>query len=115
MESSRDAVTRFFQLPRFACILRLVLVGAGLHAAAAEPTAREVEFFRDKIQPILINHCYKCHSEAGARNGGGIKGGLRVDTREGLFKGGDSGAPIIPGKPDASLIVKAVRYTDNDL
>ena len=95
--------------------LWFVFVLGWVLSTAAAPTPQEIEFFETKIQPILINHCYKCHSEAGTRDGGKIKGGLRVDTREGLFKGGESGPVIVPGKPEASLLVKAVRYTDKDL
>jgi hypothetical protein len=60
---------------------------------------------------VLVENCYKCHS-AGAEK---IKGGLVLDTRDGWMKGGDSGPVIIPGKPDESLLVKAIRYTDRDL
>src|SRR5204862_6952122 len=54
-------------------------------------------------------HCYECHSGAAK-----IKGGLRLDSRDGWSRGGDSGSPIVPGKPDESLLIEAVR-SDGDL
>lgn len=75
--------------------------------------ARGVEdpdFFERRVRPLLVERCYKCHS-AGEK----IKGGLRLDTRDGWATGGDSGPAIQPGKPDESLLVKAVGYTDRDL
>lgn len=69
-----------------------------------------VDFFEAKIRPLLVDHCYDCHS-AGKK----IKGGLRLDFRAGWEKGGDSGPAIVAGKPDESLLIKAVRYTDEDL
>jgi len=83
----------------------------GNSASAAPLTAAQVDFFETKVRPVLVEHCYKCHS-AGAEK---IKGGLTLDTRDGWMKGGDSGPAIVPGKPDESLFVKAIRYTDRDL
>jgi cytochrome c553 len=79
--------------------------------AAAEPTPAQLDFFENKIRPVLADHCYKCHSTQAEK----VKGGLLLDSREGLLKGGDSGPPIVPGDPEASLLIKAVRYTDPDL
>src|SRR5262249_30744181 len=64
-----------------------------------------------KIRPVLAEHCFKCHS-AHAKS---LKGGLRLDSREGLREGGDSGTAIVPGKPGSSLLLKALRYTDEGL
>src|SRR5437588_4228324 len=80
------------------------LVAAGIDHAG-------IEFFEKKIRPILAENCYKCHS-AGAEK---IKGGFLLDTREGLLKGGDTGPAIVPGHPEKSLLIKAVRYTDENL
>jgi hypothetical protein len=79
--------------------------------AVAAPPAGDSEFFEKKIRPVLVQHCYKCHSAEAKKD----KGGLRLDTRDGLRKGGDSGPALVPGKPDDSLLVKAVRYTDDAL
>ncbi|NBV21237.1 MAG: DUF1549 domain-containing protein [Proteobacteria bacterium] len=67
------------------------------------------EFFEAKIRPLLVEHCYECHS------GEKTKAGLALDTRAGWQKGGHSGAVIVPGKPEESLLIKAVRYQDKDL
>jgi len=82
-------------------------------ARAAVPilTAAESEFFESKIRPVFVENCYKCHS-AGAEK---IKGGLLLDTREGVLKGGNTGPVIVPGNPDKSLLITAVRYKDKDL
>src|SRR3954464_9779760 len=78
---------------------------------AAEPTPPERDFFENKIRPILTKECYKCHSQQSEK----VKGGLLLDTREGLLKGGESGLAIVPGDPEKSLLIKAIRYTDPDL
>jgi hypothetical protein len=84
--------------------LACLLAGAGpLFAQDAG-----IEFFEKKIRPILIEHCFECHA-AGAKK---IRGGLLLDSRDGLRKGGFTGPAIEPGDPDKSLLIKAVRYTD---
>ena len=80
-------------------------------AAAAKLTAAETEFFESKIRPVLADNCYKCHS-AGAEK---IKGGLLLDTRDGVLKGGSTGPAVVPGNLDKSLLIAAVRYKDKDL
>ena len=89
----------------------LLLLFLAFRASAAEPTTAQLDFFENKIRPLLADNCYKCHSTQAEK----VKGGLLLDSREGLLKGGDSGPPIVPGNPDASLLIKAVRYTDADL
>jgi len=78
---------------------------------AADPDPRGIEFFEKKIRPVLVEHCFKCHSEEAKKS----KGGLRVDTRESLLKGGDSGQAFIPGKTRDSLLLKAIHYKNVDL
>lgn len=63
---------------------------------------------------MLAESCYKCHSQA-AKDQGKLKGGLFLDTREGVLAGGDTGPSVVPGKPDASLLVKAVRWSSPNL
>lgn len=73
---------------------------------ADEPPALDpahVEFFEQKIRPLLTTHCLECHS------GDNAEGGLRLDIRDGWMKGGDSGRAINPGKPDESLLIRMVR------
>ena len=73
--------------------------------AAGAPAAQSPEFFEARIRPILAANCYDCH-------GDDEKGGLRLDSGEGLMKGGDSGPAIVPGKPDESRLIKAVRHLE---
>ena len=87
----------------------LALLSARL--PAADLTRAQLDFFENKIRPVLSDNCYKCHSTLAER----VKGGLLLDSRDSLLKGGDSGAVIVPGNPDASLLIKAIRYTDPDL
>ena len=77
-------------------------------AAAASPVG--VEFFEKKIRPILVERCYKCHSEESGKR----KGGLLLDRRDGWHLGGDTGPAIVPGNVDESLVIEAVRYTNPD-
>ena len=71
-------------------------------------TPQDSAFFESKVRPLLVEHCYDCHS--GAKD----KGGLSLETKAGWAKGGENGPAIVPGKPDDSLIIQAVRYTDKD-
>jgi hypothetical protein len=73
-------------------------------AATPEPTPEEVKFFEEKVRPILAENCYKCH---GTEN---QKGSLRLDLREMALAGGESGAVIVPGKPEESLLLEAIRW-----
>src|SRR5215212_1887168 len=70
-----------------------------------------MEFFEKKVRPVLVESCYKCHSPTSEK----VKGGLMLDTREAMLQGGDSGPSLVPGDPEKSLLIKAVRYTDEDL
>ena len=81
------------------------------HACAADLTPAQLDFFENKIRPVLADHCYKCHSPLAEK----VKGGLLVDTRDGLLKGGESGPALVPGDAENSLLIKAIRYTDPDL
>ncbi|MDH4477862.1 MAG: PSD1 and planctomycete cytochrome C domain-containing protein [Verrucomicrobiaceae bacterium] len=80
-----------------------------LLSAVVSAAAEDHAFFESKVRPILVEHCYDCHS------GVNSKGGLLLDTRQGWEKGGDSGAAIVPGQPDESLFIRAIRYHDEDL
>ncbi len=94
--------------PRQQILATLLLM---IQSAAAQPAAEQIEFFENKIRPLFAEHCYSCHSDKAEK----LKGGLRLDTPEALLKGGSSGPAIVPGDPDASLLIKAVRYADPDL
>jgi hypothetical protein len=92
-------------------LLAILLLANYSRASAQELTPAQTDFFENHIRPILADKCYKCHSTLAEK----IKGGLLLDSREALLKGGDSGKAIVPGDPEASLLIKAVRYTDPDL
>src|SRR5467141_397595 len=78
---------------------------ATLLGADNPPTPQEsVQFFKDKVRPILTQSCYPCHTDT-------EMGHLRVDSREGLLKGGGRGPAIVPGDPEKSLLIEAVRQT----
>ncbi|MBM3845531.1 MAG: DUF1549 domain-containing protein, partial [Verrucomicrobia bacterium] len=74
-------------------------------------TPEHSEFFEKRIRPLLVNNCYECH-KAGARKVGGA---LLLDSRAGLQKGGDNGPVLVPGDPDASLLIQAVKHVDAKL
>ena len=68
-------------------------------------TPEQREFFESKIRPVLVEHCYDCHSEEKGKN----KGELTLDTRDGIRAGGDRGPAVVPGKPDESILINAIR------
>src|SRR6266496_3832302 len=89
-----------------------LLISLSVPLVAVSGGAEEgIDFFEKKIRPLLVEHCYQCHSAQSEK----VKGGLLLDTREGVLKGGDTGAALVPGDPEKSLLIKAVRYTDKDL
>ena len=79
--------------------------------AADKPAAdrKGLDFFESKIRPVLVRHCYKCHS-AKAASTKMLKGGLQVDTRAGIRKGGETGPAVVPGQPKKSLLVAALKH-----
>ncbi|GIX00107.1 MAG: hypothetical protein KatS3mg111_3439 [Pirellulaceae bacterium] len=71
----------------------------------AEVDVATAEWFEKQVRPLLAENCFSCHSEAF----GNRKGGLALDSRPAMLEGGDSGPAIVPGEPDASLLIEAVR------
>ena len=104
-----DQPTRTFRL--YQVIGAVLCLGARVALAGANEDPGGLEFFENKIRPVLVDNCYKCHSQQSEK----IKGGLLLDTRESLLKGGDTGPAIEPGDVEKSLLIKAVRYTDENL
>ncbi len=90
-------------------LLWSVLAAGDPLQAAAAPTADELRFFETSIRPVLVEQCHKCHGPKKQW------ASLRLDSREALLRGGDSGPAIVPGKPDESRLILAVRQTDEDL
>src|SRR5256885_8079984 len=86
-----------------ASIAALCLSLAAL-AATPEPTRDQVKFFEEKVRPILAENCYKCHGSEKQ------KGSLRLDVPEMALAGGESGPVIVPGKPDQSPLVEAIKW-----
>ena len=74
-----------------------------------------LDFFEKKIRPVLVERCYKCHSDS-AEAKGKLKGGLRLDLRAAIRRKGDSGgAGVVPGNPKASQLLNAISYLDAEL
>lgn len=92
-----------------ACLLAAALLHAFLPAVVAQNSG--VRFFEQKIRPLFAEHCFKCHSE----EAGEQQGGLLLDRRIGWIKGGDTQEAVLPGEPDESLLISAVRYMDESL
>ena len=86
-----------------AVLASLTILGLVTPATAGDEAA---EFFEKQVRPLLAASCYSCHS-AQAKE---IKGGLRLDSRERVLAGGDSGPAIVPGQPQQSRLVEAVGY-----
>lgn len=83
-----------------------ILCTVASFAAGAPPDHAGIEFFEKKIRPVLVEHCYQCHSTQAKKQ----RGGLLLDSRDGLRKGGDNGPALVPGKPEASLLLKVLRH-----
>jgi hypothetical protein len=83
----------------------------GIAPASDSHAPQSVEFFENKIRPVLVEHCAKCHG-ADARR---IKGGLRLDSRAALLRGGDSGPAVLPGDPAKSRLIEAITYKNVEL
>ena len=87
----------------------IVLQSITLSLSAAELTPQELEFFETKIRPVLVQSCYECHSQQAA-NKNELKGGLLLDTRQGILRGGESGPAVVLGKPAESLLLSSLAY-----
>ena len=102
--------------PRFTKCLRDLLttfaVGlAGTSAQAASADDARLAFFEQRIRPVLVEHCYECHSAESKK----VKGGLRLDSKAGVLRGGDTKAAIVPGDAGRSLLIESVGYANRDL
>jgi len=91
------------------CALLIIAAAQGMSfvAKAAEPapasSTEGLEYFEANIRPLLVNHCLECHGED-------KQGGLQLDSRAAMLTGSESGPSIVPGKPDDSRLIQAVRY-----
>ena len=93
-------------MTKIALFLSILLPWA---ASAAGADRDAIAFFEKEVRPVLSSRCYDCHGPEKK------KGGLRLDFPEAILTGGDTGTALVPGKPDESLLIKAVRRTDHDL
>ncbi len=101
--------------PRIATVLRssvplvcgiAAALAFGLGSIRSAIGSEQEDFFERKIRPVLVEHCYECH----AGDAELIQGGLRLDDPDSMLRGGDSGAAVMPGEPDKSLLLAAIRY-----
>src|SRR5438105_8857337 len=96
---------------RWLLLTPLVLLSVAA-APAPAPTPEGTEFFEKKIRPLLVDNCFRCHSASSEK----LKGSLKLDSREAALRGGESGkAAIVPGDPEKSLLIEAVRWSNGDL
>ncbi len=93
-------------------LLMLLAVATGASGSAfAGPSDEGIEFFESRIRPLLVKNCYECHSGQAKI----VQGKLRLDSRDALRRGGESGAALVPGDVAGSLLVRALRYEDHEM
>ena len=97
--------------PRSDMLWLSAVAGLVLCSSGRAAEGEGIEFFEKKVRPVLVEHCYSCHSEQAGKR----KGGFVLDSRDGLRKGGDSGPALVPGRPEQSRLIRAVRHTSEDL
>ncbi len=89
----------------FMSVLWLERVCSQELSTVVDSTPQSEEFFEREVRPILLEHCSSCHSRAFGK----VKGGLSLDSRDEALAGGESGAAIVPGSADESLMIEAIR------
>ncbi len=102
-------MSRWLRISGVVALLATGLVGSASKAESPDPGAQSEAFFETKIRPLLASSCIKCHGEK--KQGGS----LRLDSREAMLAGGDNGPTLEPGDPENSLLLQAVRHTDDVL
>ena len=100
-----------FMRSQRACLLSVSIAVACTSAIVAADKPADVAFFEKRIRPVLVEHCYECHA-ADAKK---VRGGLLLDSREAMRRGGDSGAGVVPGDTDESLVLQALRYESYEM
>lgn len=107
-EIAMTIFSRNLTLILLSCALLFSTNAASLRADDTAKTIdpEKLEFFESRIRPVLIKHCYECHSATSEE----VKGNLLVDSAAGLLQGGDSGPAVVTGKPDESPLIEALRY-----
>ncbi len=92
-------------------IIICCVISVPVIAQEVDATPEQTKFFNDKVMPVLAENCFRCHSVEGGKD----KGGLTLDTRDAMLKGGETGPSLVPGDVEKSLLMKAVSYKDADL
>jgi hypothetical protein len=103
-----SSMNRFRRNFIFGLLASVLLLGS-VQAAEKKPSKMGLAFFEKKIRPVLVKQCYSCHSAKAAKTGK-LKGGLQLDTRVGIRKGGESGPAVVPGDLKKSEIIDALRH-----
>ena len=104
------ALTSYTALTRVACIVVLLTASATTNEVeAAGSNGKGVKFFESRIRPVLVSKCLSCHSQDAAK-AKKLKGKLLLDSRAGVLAGGESGPAIVPGQPEQSLLIQAMRH-----
>ena len=93
------------------CLMAGAILATRAPCLAAPGERESMDFFEAKIRPVLVEHCYKCHSVESKKR----KGELWLDSRAGILQGGKSGPVLVPGAPEKSRLIAAIRYRDLDL
>ncbi len=92
----------------------IFVIALGLLGAPEKAGQGHINFFEEKIRPVLAERCYQCHSAEAAR-AGMLMGKLQLDTREGVQRGGSRGPIVVAGRPDQSMLIEALEYTNPNL
>jgi len=100
--SFANSPTMFFVRSILICLI--IAATAARLSVAQQPTAEQAEFFESRVRPLLIENCFSCHSDKKQ------EGGLRLDSRSSILAGGDTGAVVVEGRPQESLLVEAINY-----
>ena len=96
-------------LPRWAAVVLIAMIAAASRVSANGPADEAKSFFELKVRPVLAGTCVKCHGPVKA------SGGLRLDSREAMLRGGESGPAVVPGEPGKSLLIRAIEHKDKSL
>ena len=84
--------------------------GVSSDVRSEEGESAKIEFFRKKVAPVLKEHCFECHSKKSDE----VKGDLLLDSQAALAKGGANGPAVVAGDIEASFLIRAIRYTEDD-
>ena len=104
-------INQAFKITGVVAIIVIAFPCMRVAADEIQSTPEQLEFFEKEVRPLLAEHCYSCHSVDAKK----IQAGLLMDSRVSLLQGGDSGAAVVPGDVDGSLLIEAVRYESYEM